>query len=101
MSSMEVFVGTYRKVDDIDLSGIDEDSDELYDLENEIGECLIFVDDDLYAVESIADLSEYGFEHVIEPQDKPVLFLYWYNGGAGLHEVAESAIRKHLKSQAS
>lgn len=101
MSSMEVFVGTYRKVDDIDLSGIDENSDELYDLEDELGYYLIFIDGDLYAVESIADLSEYGFEHVIEPQEEPVLLLYWYNGGACVHEVAESAIRKHLKSQAS
>lgn len=96
MSCMEVFVGTFRKAD-IDLTNVDVYSDELFDLEDELGAHLVNVDGEVYTVESIADLDECGFEHVIEPQDEPLLLLYWYNGGAGLHEVAEEAIRKYLK----
>lgn len=95
MSEMEIFHGYFEK------SGLPiepEDNDDFYDLEEAHGCHYVRVEGDLYKFwSSGAGISPYGFSVVVEPTDKPELLLYWYNGGAGLHEVAECAIKEYLK----
>jgi hypothetical protein len=96
MSSYEIFHGYFEKFD-LDVADIN-DEDYLYDLEKEHKCYFVNVDDQLYKVwSSDLYLSYYGFSEIIEPSDKPQLLLYWYNGGAGIREVAEEAIKKYLK----
>lgn len=98
MSSMEFFVGTFEKAPDQSIFPVDED--DFYDLEQEHGCYYIRVDDVLYKVTPESEhLDEFGFQTVIEPKPGPLLLCYWYNGGAGLHEVAEEAIQAYLEKQ--
>lgn len=94
MSEQEFFHGYFEESD---LQIEPEDTDDFYDLEEEHGCHFVKVGGKLYKFWSsnlVADA--YGFSVVVEPTDKPQLMLYWYNGGAGLHEVAEAAIREWL-----
>lgn len=90
MSDMEFFHGYFEE------SGLDiepSDDDDFYDLEEEYNCHFVKVNGTLYKLWSSGiDVDPYGFSTVIPPSDKPQLMLYWYNGGAGLHEVAEEAI---------
>ena len=97
MSEMEFFHGYFEKSD---LPIEPEDTDDFYDLEEEHGCYFVKVEGDLYKFwGSDLDVDPYGFSVVVPPSWKPQLMLYWYNGGAGLHEVAESAIEEWLKSK--
>ena len=99
MSQMEFAIGTFRKTKrDVRHT----DTDEHYELENELGCIFVNVDEDVYEVHPIpglSDLDPYGFQITIDQQHltDPVVMGYWYNGGGGWHEVAEEAIRNHLK----
>lgn len=95
MSEMDFFHGYFEKSD---LSVETEDTDEFYDLEETHGCHYVKVKGDLYKFWSSGlEVDAYGFSEVVGPTDKPQLLLYWYNGGAGVHEVAESAIENWLK----
>ena len=61
------------------------------------------VNDTLYKVEPIdgLELDAYGFNVMIPNQEHPMVFCYWYNGGAGIHEVIETAIKNHLNADDS
>jgi len=97
MSSMEFFHGYFEKSD---LPIEPEDTDDFYDLEQKNGCYFVKVNDALYKFwGSDIDVDPYGFCAVAPPSDKPQLLLYWYNGGAGVHEVAENAIKKYLETQ--
>lgn len=97
MSDMEFFHGYFEKSD---LPIEPEDDDDFYDLEEAHGCHYVKVNGDLYKFwSSGVDVDAYGFSVVTEPTDKPQLLLYWYNGGAGLHEVAEEAIKEWLDDQ--
>lgn len=94
MSEMEFFHGYFEESH---LQITPEDTDDFYDLEEEHGKHFVNVDGQLYAFwESGLDVDPYGFSTVIEPTGRNQLLLYWYNGGAGLHEVAEAAIKEWL-----
>lgn len=93
MSEMEVFYGWFAKSD---LPIEPEDTDDFYELEEEHKCHFVKVDGHLYAFASIKEVDAYGFAMVIEPSDKNRLIAMWYNGGAGIHEVVEDAIRGHL-----
>ena len=95
MSNMEFFHG-YFEESDLDIKPTD--TDDFYDLEKEHNCYYVVVDGKLYKVyQSGIETDEYGFSVAVPPSDKPQLMLYWYNGGAGVHEVAEIAIRNYLK----
>lgn len=97
MSKMEFFHGYFEK-SDIEIEP--EDTDDFYSFEEEHGCRFIKVNGDLYAFwGSGLNVDDYGFSTVVPPTYKPQLMLYWYNGGASIHEVAESAIKDWLKSQ--
>lgn len=67
------------------------------DLEEQHGCHYVDIDGVIFKILSLVDnLDEHGFAEVIGPSYVPILVLYWYNGGAGLHEVAETAIRNYL-----
>ena len=93
MSEMQVAYGKYRKSDAVLLDGEDE-----YDAEERLNIQLVDVDGQLYEFEEIEELDAYGFELSIGPSDEPRFMCLWYNGGAGIHEVVESCIRKHLNA---
>ena len=96
MSDMEFFHGYYEK-SDLKLEVLDEDTDEFYQLEEENNCHFVVVDGQLYKFwRSALDLDPYGFAVAFEHSQGSQLMLYWYNGGAGLHEVAEQAIRRSL-----
>lgn len=98
MSSMEIFIGRFEQADDQTI--VPEDTDDFYDLENEHGCYYVMVEGTLYKFWEIGpELDTFGFTETIPAQDGPILLLYWYNGGAGIHEVAESAILKWVKSK--
>lgn len=95
MSEMQFFHGYFEK-SDLDITP--EDTDDFYDLEEEFGEYFVKVDGQLYKFwASDVEVDAYGFSVAVKPCDKPQLMLYWYNGGAGVHEVAEDAIRAYIK----
>lgn len=97
MSEMEFFHGYFEPSD---LAIEPEDTDDFYDLEEEHKCHFVMVDGQLYRFwGSDVDTDAYGFEVAFEPEKRPQLMLYWYNGCAGIHEVAESAIRKYLNDK--
>jgi hypothetical protein len=93
MSNMEMFIGNFEIVRDT----LPDDDDELYDMGVENKCHYVRVDGIMYKAWKILDVDEYGFTAILPPQDRPVLLCYWYNGGAGVNEVIESAIRSYLK----
>ena len=98
MSEMELFHGYFEESD---ISVEPADDDEFYDFEEEAKCYFIKVDGKTFRFwRSEYDIDPYGFSFVVPVSDKPQLLLYWYNGGAGLHEVAEFAIRQWLYSEA-
>ena len=88
MSEMQLFYGTFKKYD----GEIPEDEDDFYDLN------LVDVDGTFYQFESLKNLDPYGFSLAIEPSNTPRVLCYWYNGGAGIHEVIEGAIRESINA---
>lgn len=73
------------------------DADEFYDFEQEQNANFVKVRGVVYKFwRSELKLDSYGFTVVVPPSDRGQLFLMWYNGGAGLHEVAASAIESWL-----
>ena len=94
MSSMQLFYGVFEKSD---LPIEPEDTDDFYDLEEEHKKHFVKVDGQLYAFWSLADIDPHGFHHIIEPSEQTRFIAYWYNGGAGIHEVAEGIIKESLK----
>lgn len=98
MSEMEFFHG-YFEPSDLPIEPAD--TDDFYDLEQEHAAHFVKVDGTLFKFwGSGLDVDAYGFSAVIPPTDKNQLLLYWYNGGAGIHEVAETAIATWLKGSA-
>jgi len=97
MSEMEFFHGYFEKSNlDIDPK----DDDDFYDLEQEHKCHYVNVDGTLYKFwGSGLNVDAYGFAAVVPPSDMNQLMLYWYNGGAGVHELAEDAIRKWRASK--
>jgi hypothetical protein len=94
MSSMEVFIGQFRE----SKHNIEpEDTDDFYDLEEEHNCYFVKVNGKLYEFWSEGDYDSYGFDTFLPPSDLPYIVCYWYNGGAGIHEVAESAIKSYLE----
>ena len=91
MSSMEVFYGKYGKSNE---KIIPEDADDFYDLEEKNNCHYVMVDGQLYWFYKLEEVDAYGFSLVIEPSEEKRFICMWYNGGAGIHEVAEEAIRK-------
>jgi hypothetical protein len=95
MSEMQFFHGYFKESTFIVEP---EDTDDFYDLEEEMGCHFVKVNGKLFQFwSSSLDVDAYGFSVVAPACDFPQLMLYWYNGGAGLHEVAEWAIEKWLK----
>lgn len=95
MSDMEFFVGTFQKAPDQSI--VPKDEDDFYELE-EADKCYyVRVGETLYKAWPIADVESHGFETVLPVTTTPIIICYWYNGGAGVHEVIEGAIEKHLK----
>ena len=90
MSRMEVFAGTIEVCTDQNI--VVRDDDDFYDMEEAHGCYYVKVDDVVWRVDPGPELDEYGFNVVLE-SSKPMVLCYWYNGGAGLHEVVEAAIR--------
>lgn len=93
MSEMEVFIGTFHQSDRTDI--VPEDTDDFYDLEEELGVHFVRVGGTLYEFSSIANVDQYGFSVVLNPNPKPIIVCYWYNGGGGLHEVVARAIEQY------
>jgi len=87
MSEMEMFVGRFEPAEDQSI--FTKYEDDFYDLEEAHGCHYVKVDGTLYKFWSIADVDYYGFSTVIPPQDGPLLVCFWYNGGAGIHEVVK------------
>lgn len=94
MSSMEIFYGVFEKSD---LPIEPEDTDDFYDLEEEHKKHFVKVKSQLYAFWSLQEIDEHGFSLVIEPSDQQRFIAYWYNGGAGIHEVVEAMIERTLQ----
>lgn len=93
MSDMEFFHGYFEESD---LNIEQRDEDDFYDLEQQNNCYYVNVEGTLYKLwHSDLDVDAYGFAVVAPPSERPQLMLYWYNGGAGIHEVAEDAIRRH------
>jgi hypothetical protein len=93
MSEMELFVGRFKVAEDQSI--FPEDTDEFYEWEESQGVQYVRVNGIVYEFWSImcsGDLETM----VLPPQDGPILFCYWYNGGGGIYEVVESALKKHL-----
>ena len=97
MSEMEFFHGYFEPSD---LPIEPEDTDEFYDLEREHNAHFVKVQGTLYKFwRSDINVDAYGFNAVVPASGRDQLMLYWYNGGAGLHEIAEVAIKAWLKDQ--
>lgn len=94
MSEMEIFCGWFKESD---KSIVPEDTDDFYDLEEEHGCHFVMVDNILYEFHTLIDLNSYGFSEVLPPCKHPIVLCYWYNGGAGLHEVVEDAIQNFVE----
>lgn len=91
MSDMEVFYGELRK-SDLDIEP--EDTDEFYELEEKYNKHFVKVGDQLWEFYPLADVDKYGFSIIVEPSDEKRIICYWYNGGAGLHEVVKALIEE-------
>lgn len=89
MSEMEAIYGTYRKAE-VDLI----EGEDLYDAGERLGKDFVEVEGIVYEIETIRKVDAYGFTLAIKPSDEPRFVCLWYNGGAGMHEVVEEAIRK-------
>ena len=97
MSSMEALYGVFEKSD---LPIEPEDTDDFSDLEEQHGKHFVKVDDQLYAFWSLEDVDiEDGFELILKPvpEGQTAFIAYWYNGGAGIHEVVENLIKRSLQ----
>jgi len=93
MSGMELFYGVFKKSDlDIDPK----DDDDFYDLEEEHGCHYVKVKGQLYSFYALEEVEPHGFSLVITPSDEVRFMCYWYNGGAGIHEVVEDLIEVHI-----
>lgn len=93
MSDMEVFYGVFAKSD---LAIEPEDTDDFYDLEEELGCHFVKVDSQLYSFRKLEpELDADGFEFVIEPSEQTRFIALWYNGGAGIHEIVKELIKRH------
>ncbi|AGH07397.1 hypothetical protein SUFG_00028 [Sulfitobacter phage phiCB2047-B] len=98
MSEMEMFIGTAKRYVGPDIKV--EDTDEFYELEQELGHsAIVKVGDELWCIDKLEDVDAYGFQTIIEPQSELMFIGYWYNGGGGIHEVSASAIKDYLKSK--
>lgn len=95
MSEMKMYIGTFEKSD---LPIEPEDNDDFYNLEKKHKCNFVKVSGQLYKVTSTHEVDSYGFEAVLLPSDKPTIICYWYNGGAGIHEVIHDTIKRHLES---
>lgn len=95
MNHMEFFIGTFEKAPDQSI--VPKDEDDFYALEEAEGCYYIRVDGTLYKAWPLANVEGHGFEVVLPVTNTPVIICYWYNGGAGIHEIVEAAIKKHLK----
>lgn len=94
MSDMEIYYGKFKKSD---LPIEPDDTDEHYDRE-EKDKCLyIKIKDQLYIVTKIDDIDPFGFILHLPPSDEHQFIAYWYNGGAGVHEVVRDIIEGTLK----
>lgn len=96
MSEMEMFIGRFEEIDRSEINIEPEDTDDFYEQEDELGYHIVKVNDKLFKFWSIKEVDSYGFQTTIPVQDGPIVVCYWYNGGAGLHEVVESAIKETL-----
>lgn len=96
MSHMEVFYGVFEKSN---LPLEPEDTDDFYALEEEHNKHFVKVQGQLYAFWSLEEVEECGFSLIIEPvpEGQTAFIAYWYNGGAGIHEVVEDIIERSLK----
>ena len=97
MSEMEFFHGYFEKSN---LPINPEDTDDFYELKEEHQCHFVEVDGDLYSFWGSGIQVEHGIAIVLPESDLPQLMLHWYNGGAGVHEVAEVAIRDYLNDKA-
>ena len=97
MSEMEIFHGyfgkSYEKLEP-------KDTDDFYGLEEKHKCHYVKVNGELfYFYRSSLDLDTYGFNVVLpETKDEQQILCYWYNGGAGIHEVVSEAIKNYLDS---
>jgi hypothetical protein len=90
MSDMEIFYGTFSKSD----KKIEpEDTDDFYDMEKRDHCHYVKVDGQLYSFQAIENVEPHGFILHIPASEEDRIMCYWYNGGAGIHEVMEDAIR--------
>ena len=94
MSDMQVFYGVFKKSDEhIEVA----DTDDFYELEQRNNCHYVKVRGQLYEFYGLEDVDSHGFSVVIEPSEETRCILYWYNGGAGIHEVMEALIEKTLE----
>jgi hypothetical protein len=91
MSDMEIYYGKFKVCERDDIPEL-VDEDIRYDYEDAHGILLVAVDDIIYEVSKVADIDPFGFSLNIEPSDEHRFIAYWYNGGAGVHEVIEAII---------
>jgi len=96
MSEMQMFIGTFKETEREDIKCVDDD--DFYDLEEKHQCHFVSVDGKVYEFHATIEVEPHGFSIVVPASKDNLLILYWYNGGAGVHEVAEEAIRKHLTS---
>lgn len=96
MSDMQVFYGVYRKSNE---KIVPEDTDDFYDLEQKNGAHYVMVDNQLYEFHALEEVEPHGFSLVIPPSEETRCLCYWYNGGAGVHEVMEDLIKKSLEDE--
>lgn len=99
MSRMEAFYGVFEKSD---LPIEPEDTDDFFDLEKQHKKRFVKVEGQLYAFWSLeyVDVGD-GFELILKPvpEGQTAFIAYWYNGGAGIHEVVEDIIQRSLTSE--
>ena len=94
MSDMEFFHGYFEESD---LPVEPDDTDDFYELEEQHNANFVKVKGKLYKFwSSGCAVDPHGFSTVVGATDKNQLLLYWYNGGAGVHEVAAGAILSWL-----
>lgn len=93
MSEMEIFYGVFRKSDERIEP---EDTDDFYALKEKNKKHYAKVRGQLYEFYSLKELDQYGFSLLIPPSDETRFVCYWYNGGAGIHEIVENLIESSL-----
>src|SRR6056297_1727624 len=96
MSEMEMFIGRFEEAEDQTI--FPEDTDDFYEFEEKHNCHYVSVNGKIFKLWAITEVDAYGFQTIIPQQDGPLLICYWYNGGAGLHEVAEQAIEDAIKN---